>query len=76
MDDGYTPTEERCMEAIERELMDSPDLDGICRLMGMEMCTHLAGLLWDGKPDEARDMLYKYGRMWAQREAERELNGY
>jgi hypothetical protein len=42
--------------------------------MGMDTCAHLNGLLWDGKPDEARDLLYRYGRMWAEREAEKEMS--
>jgi hypothetical protein len=70
---GYTDTEEACIQSLTRDYMDAPDMDGIVSLMGPST-VEFAGLLWDGKADEARDMLYRYGRLWAERMAEREMS--
>ena len=70
---GYTPAEERRMNRRVRELMDDPDMDAICKLMGAGGCSHLAALLWDGKRDQAAHYLHNWGRLWAEHEAEKEM---
>jgi hypothetical protein len=70
---GYTDTEEACIKALAQDHMNAPDMDGIVKLMGPSTA-QFVGLMWDGKADEARDMLYRYGRLWAEQMAERELN--
>jgi hypothetical protein len=70
---GYTPAEERALDKRIRQLMDYPDMDEIVGSMPKDIIVQWAGLMWDGQSDEARDLLYRYGRRWAERRAEEEV---